>query len=200
MPAPTDIYCTEDDVKAELGITDSVDNDRITRIVHSVSRQIDDFVGADIQPLSQTRYYKARGPWVVETDPFTSLTSLAYDSAGDWSTYTTISTVYPGPFNASNRSQPYTFVVLPPNSAALLPLHERGVRVVATFGYGATAPAVVKEACIMQSALVYRQQVSGGAPIQGGGEFAGPIIQGGLHPMVRRMLDPYRHGGGLGAA
>ena len=200
MPAPTDIYCTEDDVKAELGITDSVDNDRINRICHAVSRQIDDFVGADIQPLSQTRYYKARGPWVVETDPFTALTSLAYDSGGDWTTYTTIATSYPGPFNASGRSKPYTFISLAPNSAALFPLHERGVQVTATFGYGATAPTAIKEACIMQAALVYRQQVSGGAPIQGGGEFAGPIIQGGLHPMVRRMLDPYRHGGGLGAA
>lgn len=200
MPAPTDIYCTEDDVKAELGITDSVDNDRINRICHAVSRQIDEFVGADVQPLSQTRYYKARGPWIVETDPFTSLTTLAYDSAGDWTTYTTISTSYPGPFNASGRGKPYTFVMLAPNASQTFPLHDRGVSVTATFGMGATAPTVIKEACIMQSALVYRQQVSGGAPIAGGGEYSQPIIQGGLHPMVRRMLEPYRYGGGLGAA
>ena len=200
MPAPTDIYCTEDDVKLELGITDSVDNDRINRICHAVSRQIDDFVGADIQPLSQTRYYRASGPWTVNTDPFTTLTSVAYDSAGDWSTYTTISTGYAAPFNASNQGKPYTQVILSPLSANLFPMHERGVRVIASFGYGATAPSVIKEACIMQSSLVYRQQVSGGAPITGGAEFSGPIIQAGLHPMVRRMLEPYRHGGGLGAA
>ncbi len=197
---PDDIYCTLADVKAELGITDSDDNDRITRIVTAVSRQIDDFVGADIQPLSQTRYYRAGSPWFCETDPFTSITSLAYDSAGDWTTYTTIATSFPGPFNASGRSKPYTHVMLAPNASTTFPLHERGVRVVATFGMGATAPVVIKEACLMQSALVYRQQVSGGAPIAGGAEFSGPIIQGGLHPMVRRMLDPYRHGGGLGAA
>jgi hypothetical protein len=200
MPAPTDIYCTEDDVKTELGITDSVDDDRITRIVHAVSRQIDDYVGADIQPLGQTRYYRATGPWTVDTDPFTTLTSVAYDSAGDWSTYTVISTGYASPFNAANKGKAYTQVILSPLSSNLFPMHERGVRVIATFGYGATAPLVVKEACIMQSSLVYRQQVSGGAPITGGAEFSGPIIQAGLHPMVRRMLEPYRHGGGLGAA
>jgi len=79
-------------------------------------------------------------------------------------------------------------------------MHERGVRVIATFGYGATAPKVIKEAAIMQASLVYRQQVSGGAPIAGGADFAQPIIQAGLHPMVRRMLEPYRNGAGLGAA
>jgi hypothetical protein len=193
-------YCTAAEVKSELGITDSDDDTRIERIVTAVSRQIDDYVGADIQPLSQTRYYKARGSYIVETDPFTALTQLAYDSSGDWTTYTSIATSYPGPYNASGRSKPFTFVALPPNSSVLFPLHDRGVRVQATFGMGASAPVVVKEACIMQSALVYRQQVSGGAPIAGGGEFAGPIIQGGLHPMVRRMLDPYRHGAGLGVA
>lgn len=198
MPTPTDIYCTEDDIKAELGITDAVDDDRITRIVHAVSRQIDDFVGADIQPLSNTRYYRALTPWMVVTDPFTTLTSVAFDSAGDWTTYTTISTAYPAPWNADESGKPYTGVVLAPNSSNLFPLHERGVRVIGTFGYGATAPNVIKEACIMQSALVYRQQVSGGSPIAGGGEYSQPIIQGGLHPMVRRMLDPYRHGAGLG--
>lgn len=200
MPTPTDIYCTEDDIKAELGITDAVDDDRITRIVHAVSRQIDDFVGADIQPLSQTRYYRASSPWMVNTDPFTALTSVAYDSAGDWATYTTITTAYASPPNASNQGKPYTAIMLSPLSSNLFPMHERGVRVIATFGYGASAPNVIKEACIMQSALVYRQQVSGGAPITGGAEFSGPIIQAGLHPMVRRMLEPYRHGGGLGAA
>ena len=197
---PTDIYCTVAEVKLELGITDSVDNDRIDRIVHAVSRQIDDFAGADIQPLSQTRYYRASSPWTVNTDPFTALTSVAFDSAGDWSTYSSITTAYASPFNASGKGKAYTEVILSPLSSNLFPMHERGVQVVATFGYGATAPLVVKEACIMQSSLVYRHQVSGGAPITGGAEFSGPIIQAGLHPMVRRMLEPYRHGGGLGAA
>lgn len=200
MPAPTDIYCTTDDVKTELGITDANDDDRIDRIVYAVSRQMDDFVGADIQPLSNTRYYRALGSYMVITDPFTTLTSVAFDSAGDWSTYTLLTTGQPVPFNAASSGKPFTGIMLGPNSSNLFPLHERGVRVIATFGYGATAPKVIKEAAIMQSSLIYRQQVSGGAPIAGGGEYAGPIIQGGLHPLVRRMLDPYRHGAGLGVA
>ncbi len=200
MPAPTDIYCTTDDVKTELGITDANDDDRIDRIVHAVSRQMDDFVGADIQPLSNTRYYRAIGSYMVITDPFTTLTSVAFDSAGDWTTYTVLTSGQPVPFNAASSGKPFTGIMLGPNASNLFPLHERGVRVIATFGYGATAPKVIKEAAIMQSSLVYRQQVSGGAPIAGGGEYAGPIIQGGLHPLVRRMLDPYRHGAGLGVA
>jgi len=200
MPDATDIYCTVADVKTEIGITDSVDDDRITRIVYAVSRQIDDFVQADVQPLSQTRYYRASSPWTCNTEPFTALTSVAFDSAGDWATYTVIATAYASPPNASSMGRPYTSIMLSPLSSNLFPMHERGVRVIATFGYGATAPKVIKEAAIMQASLVYRQQVSGGAPIAGGADFAQPIIQAGLHPMVRRMLEPYRNGAGLGAA
>ena len=201
-PVTADSYCSTADVKTELNITDSDDDTRIDRIVVSVSRQIDDWLGRPSATSSGTRYYTAMTPWRIDVDPFTSLTSVAYDSVGDWSAYTTYaSTEYQaGPWNAAALSRPYDHIVLVPNVSRTLPLGLRGVRVVATWGYAVTTPPVIREAALMQSALVYRQQVAGGAPIAGGADFAQPLIQAGLHPMVRRMLEPYRTGVGMGIA
>lgn len=195
----TNGYTTVALVKAELGIADSADDTRLDRIVTAVSRQIDDYLGAHVYSISATRYFGAESYELVFTDPFYGTPTVSYDSAGDWLTYTSLSTIYPWPVNASNHERPYTGIALAPGTSTTFPLgNERGVRVVATWGYAATTPAVVAEAALMQCAYVLRSQNAGGAPISGGADFQQPLVAVGLHPFVRRVLDPVRMGlGGL---
>jgi len=193
----TNGYTTVALVKAEVGITDSADDTRLDRIVTAVSRQIDDYLGAHVYSSSATRYFSADSSELVLTDPFYGTPTVAYDSAGDWSAYTAITTVYPWPANADAHERPFTGIALTPGASTGFPVgNVRGVRVTATFGHAATTPAVVAEAALMQCAYVLRSQNAGGAPISGGADFTTTLVAVGLHPFVRRVLDPIRMGFG----
>ena len=197
---PTNGYTTVAAVKGEVGITDSADDTRLDRIVTAVSRLIDDYVGHPLYAGSGARYFRARSPVEVLTDPFTAFSEVAYDQAGDWATYVAITGAVASPFNATAVDRPYTGLMLGSGASASFPAGDRGVRVTATWGHGASTPAIAAEACILQCTLVFRTQMAAGSPLAGGGEYQGPLVQAGLHPLVRRMLDPLRTGASAGVA
>lgn len=200
MPPPTDIYVTEDELKAQLGITDAVDNDMITRICHAVSRQIDDYLGASVQPITTTKYYSPINPYRIDVDPFTTLTTVQYNDDGTGSNWITMSDVQAYPYNASSEGRPYTAITIPYASSTSFPVFERSVRITAVWGHGATVPTAIKEAAIMQAALVMRSQLAGGAPIAGGADYQQTLVTTGLHPFVKQVLNPHRTGATFGMA
>ena len=194
----TNGYTTVAVVKGELGITDSTDDTRIDRIVTAVSRQIDDYLGHHAYPVTETRYYRAQYPSFVVTDPFTGDATVSWDFSGNWTQYVSMTNVLAWPDNASNHSRPYTGLQVRPFYTVGFPLHERGVQVTASFGHGESTPPVIAEATIMQCAYLLRAQNSGGSPISGGSEFGQTLVAVGLHPFVKRALDPLRAGiGGM---
>jgi len=200
MPPPTDIYVTEDELKAQLGITDAVDNDMITRICHAVSRQIDDYLGATVQPVTTTKYYSPVTPYRVMTDPYTTLTTVEYCPDGTGTTWTVMTGTEEYPYNAPSEGRPYTSVVIPYASINSFPMYERSVRITAVWGHGATVPTAIKEAAIMQASLVMRSQLAGGAPIAGGADYQQTLVTTGLHPFVKQVLNPHRTGATFGMA
>lgn len=192
---PTNGYTTVALLKAEIGITDATDDTRLDRMVTAVSRQVDDYLGHHAYSSSGTRYFRASHPDLCLTDPYYGTPTVAYDSSGDWSAYTAYATTYGWPDNADGHERPFTGVRLAPGHAAGFPVgNARGVRVVATFGHASTTPAAIAEATLMQCAYLLRAQNAGGAPIAGGGDFATSLVGVGLHPFVRRVLDPVRAG------
>lgn len=199
-PVTTTTYTTVAAVKAELGVTDAVDDTRLARIVESVSRMIDDHLGQPAYAQTGIRYFQASSPYLIETDPFTAFTLVERDSVGDWSAWETVTGGVAWPYNADDLLRPYTAIHLTPSASTTYPLHDRGVRITATWGLGATQPALVTEAAILQSALVYQAQNAGGGAIGAPDWTSGPMVMAGLHPLVRRMLDPYRHGRSFGIA
>lgn len=200
MPPPTDIYVTEDELKAQLGITDAVDNDMITRICHAVSRQIDDYLGATVQPITTTKYYQAITPYQVLTDPFTTVTTVEYDRDGTGVTWVVMTGIVAYPYNAPSETRPYSSIRIPYESTTTFPVHERGVRITGVWGHGATVPTAIKEAAIMQASLVMRSQLAGGAPIAGGADYQQTLVTTGLHPFVKQVLNPHRTGATFGIA
>lgn len=73
---------------------------------------------------------------------------------------------------------------------------ERGVNGTTPATHGAASPIdvytypVINEACLYQAAL---DRLGGANPggLAGGGDFEQPIRAGGLHPFVKRMLEPF---------
>ena len=67
----------------------------------------------------------------------------------------------------------------------------------ATHASGATIQTyeypVVQDACKIQSILIFKSKDAPGGTLGGDGFVRQSIVQAGLHPHVRNMLEPFRH-------
>ena len=90
-------------------------------------------------------------------------------------------------------SRDFSAIVTVRARARIRPATRPGIR-------GATVPTAIKEAAIMQAALVMRSQLAGGAPIAGGADYQQTLVTTGLHPFVKQVLNPHRTGATFGMA
>lgn len=205
-------YGQLEELKQELGIPTSNESEDISAelALESVSRSMEDYchrrfhsgiatstayVGA-----LETRYYTAECASELRIDDLLQLVSLRTDDNGNSSYDTTHTTAlyYLAPFNATLNDQPYTQLVLRPNATASFPVGTiRGVRIEGVFGYCPTTAVLpaIKKACLLQAAMDFRAKDSPMGSV-GGRDFTQTFqqsyVSGGLHPFVRRQLDPYR--------
>lgn len=133
-------YVSRADLKTELGISDTTDDNRIDRIIRDVSRWIDRYTGRRFYPRTATRYYSARHADTLAIDDLLSVTTLQTDSSGDRGYGTTwTSTQYDlMPFNAADESppEPYTRIDITPTSSNSFPAGvANGVKISGTWGY-----------------------------------------------------------------
>lgn len=194
--AITNGYATLAEVKSRLDITGSSFDTMIEDIVTAVSRAIDEETGRRFYAVSETRYYTPDSKTALWVDDLLSVTTLKTDEDGD-RTYevTWATTDYDlWPFNAQKESQPrpYTRLLVTPDGDNLFPKDTpKGVELAGSFGFASTTPPVIKQACMSQAMLEFRAKDAPGGDT-GGGEFRRAILAAGLHPFVRRMLEPYR--------
>ncbi len=180
--------------KARIGISDADDDAIIEAVITAVSREIDDYCGRRFYAVSETRYYDARSSSFVLVDDLLSVSELKTDDAGD-RTYGTTWAVTDYdllPANAAMDGRSYWQIAAAPNGDYAFPTGvAKGVKVTGSFGYAATTPAAVEEACLFQVALEF---TSRHAPVgvMGGGDVATQVRSTGLHPFSKRILDPYR--------
>lgn len=159
--ALTNCYCTLAELQARLGVGDTVDDVTLEQVITGVSRMIDDYTRRRFYvSTSETRYYTPRYTDVVEIDDVVTVTTVATDEDGDRTYETTwASTDYDLlPVNAAADSQPYTRIETAPSGSHTFPLIKRGLKIVGSFGYSATAPAVVREACLLQAARIFKRK------------------------------------------
>lgn len=194
--AITNGYCTLAELKTRLSITDTNEDAVLEPLVESVSRAIDDWCGRQFYAASQTRYYTPQYRDRLLIDDLLSVTTLKTDEDGDGTFETTWATTdyYLGPYNAQLESvpQPYTDVEASSAGRYWFPVGQpRGVQIVGSFGFSATTPTVVKNACLFQAALEHR---SSDAPLgsSGNDDIGQTVRLTGLHPVTRRLLEPYR--------
>jgi hypothetical protein len=186
-------YCTLHDVKDALNITDETRDDGIQRLILAASAELDNYCDRSFASTSATKYYDGVSDDLL-IDDLISVTSIKADPGGDGTYETTFAATdyilypYQGP--------PYWKVRLSENSAQsdLNKGVRKGIQIVGSWGYQATVPEPVKQACLEMVCRAYRQEQAGygttvGIPDVGMGQ----VFQG-LSSDIKRKLDRYvRH-------
>lgn len=180
-------YCTKAEVKALLGITDTVDDTAIDLAITAASRAIDGWCLRQFgSATAQTREYPITGRTVAIED-VTSVTSVAVRPEWDTTeTALTSGTDYRlGPRNAAHKAQPYTSVTLANDYT------DSVLKVTGTVGWTAV-PAAVKQACQIQAIRFFKRPLSpfgvAGSP-DVGSELR---LQAKVDPDVQVLLQRYR--------
>jgi len=162
--AITNGYCTLQDIKDALRITDTVDDDLLELSVETASRQIDDHCERVFYSTAgATRTYAPRDSFVCEVDDLVSLTSLKTSTAADGVfDQTWQSDDYQlEPLNSLAGGIPTPFTQIRVTDDYWFPLAdgEATVQVVGTFGWSAV-PTAIKFATILLASRLYKRMDS----------------------------------------
>jgi hypothetical protein len=190
----TNGYCTAEDLRQRLGITDTDDEQIFENVIEAVSRSIDNYCRRRFYATSETRVYTARCETYIRVDDLLTVTTLKTDATGDRVYETTWATTdYDlDPANASLDGRPYTKVCVSPLGRYRFPTsHTRGVQIVGSFGYASTTPDVVNEACLIQAARIFRRKDSPFG-VAGTPEFGQLRLLSRLDPDVELLVAPLR--------
>ena len=158
--ALTNCYCTLAELQARMDIDDTVDDAILEAVITGVSRLIDNYCGRKFYAATETRYYTPRhADWCVIDDLLTA-TTVATDSSGNRTYATTwAATDYDlCPPNAATDGLPYTAIETAPQGRYSFSTISRGLKIAGSFGYSATTPAGVREACLLQAARVFKRK------------------------------------------
>jgi hypothetical protein len=141
----------------------------------AASRWIDEHKGTRFYAVAETRHYTADYPDLLYPDDVLSVTELKTDSNGDGSYDRTwaVNEYVLGPVNAPADGRPYR-EIRPFRYHKAFPSHRNAVKVTGSFGYSATPPRAIKQACLLIAQRLYKRREA----IFGVGSLAGGI--GGL--------------------
>ena len=196
--AITNGYCTLAELRARLQFadTDTEDDAILESIVTAVSRMIDNYTGRRFYTTSndETRYYTSEHPDVLYCpDDIVSITTLQTDEDGDRTYETTWTTADYDlePYNASLDGQPYTRVrVNKSTGSRAFPTQAKAIQITGKFGWGASVPVVVKEACLLQCERLYKRKDAPFGVLGAGGMGQATVIPQ-LDPDVALLLSQY---------
>lgn len=149
--AITNGYTTLNDFKLRVDIDDNLDDAKLESVITAASRFIDNLASRRFYAVADTRYYTAERSDFLRVDDLLSVTSLKTDEDGD-RTYenTWATTDYDlRPFNASLDGWPYRWIETTPNGDYSFPTIAKGIEIKGSFGFAASAPAPIEEACIL---------------------------------------------------
>lgn len=190
--AITNGYCTLQEVKDVLRLTDNVDDTLLELSIESASRQIDGYCERNFYTTSATRYFVARDSYEVEIDDLVTLTTL--ETAPDGTAFDTTwsSTQYQlEPLNGVVGGLPTPYTMIRAIDDLVFPTlgGEALVRVTGTFGY-TPVPTAVKQATIMSATRLYKRYDSP-LGVLGFGDL-GVVRISRLDPDIASLLAPYR--------
>lgn len=188
------LYCTPEELKSRLGISDSVDDFEIRLAVEAVSRSIDDHCNRQFWRTTATRTFAATGAYGLDVDDLVSVDALSTDEAADgtYGTAWSSSDFQLWPVNAATyaEARPYTQIRALtrafPTGGAVGARDDR-VQIAGVFGWPAV-PAAVKQACLVLAADCFKLK---DAPfgMQAYGDFAVRVRD---NPRAMALLGPYR--------
>lgn len=194
-------YATVAELKARLwpaGTVDAQDDVPLASLLEAASRAIDERCGRRFYAASETRYFRAEFSDLLIVPDLLSVTTLQTDGDGDRVYESTwAATDYDlEPANAALDGKPYLRIVTAPNGNHTFPAGlRRGVKLTGSFGYAATPPARVHEACLLQAMRWYKRKdaVFG---VLGSAELGQVQVIPRLDPDIAEMLRGLERGRG----
>ena len=200
-------YCSVEELKSRLNITDSADDFEVTLAVDAASRSIDEVTGRYFWRGTDTRTYVPQSIFRQDIDDLAVSTGLVLkadrDGDGVFEETWVLGTDYqlevaPWRYNPAAKGEqwPYTgFSIIGPKYIPIVwPWsHQDRLQLTGVFGWPAV-PATVKQAALIAAADLFRLK---DAPfgIAGFGEFAVRIQQ---NPRVMQLLKRYINGTRVG--
>jgi hypothetical protein len=160
-------YCSVEELKSRLGITDTVDDFELQLAVEAASRSIDEMCGRYFWRGSGTRTYVPQSIYGQQIDDLVSVTTFKTDSTGNgtydqtWTQGTDYAlTVSWGQYNtgAKGETWPYNgFTILGPQ---FIPYvwpwsHQDRIQIVGVFGWPAV-PLAVRQATLIAAADLFK--------------------------------------------
>jgi len=168
-------------------VTDVVDDSRLEKAITGISRGIENYTGRRFyrNATDETRSYMADFPDVLFCpDDIGTVTTLSTDGDGDrvYEDTWAVTDYDLEPCNAALDGAPYTMISRTPDGDYTFPVKvAKGVKVVGKFGYSATAPDAIREACLLLAERLFKRK---DAPfgIMGAGSL-------GVVRMVQKMIE-----------
>lgn len=210
VAADRTLYCTIEDLKEELGVSDTGDDSKLTRSISAASRQIEGFTGwprfwHDANPVAREFYADSpRTLYLLEDevgDGIATATGLIVkvDSDGDGTfeqTLTIGTDFLLLPRNAAQRTPawPYTELAAAlPSSSYYWPcgIGRPSVQITAKWGWP-TVPDDVMKACLIQAAELFKAKDTAFGVAGINSEFGVMRVRPSLHPTAVALLAPYR--------
>jgi len=196
-------YCSSSDIKAQMPedyIASSTDYDaNLDTLSATASRLVDRECGfwpGFFYPTtdSETRYFDGNGEQEIDIDPMVSLTSLAVSEEGnyassDYTTWTQNTDFYTWPYNASGLSEPIRRLIVDHNGdKSNFTRWKKALQVTGIFGYSASVPDPIKQACIIQVMRWYMRAKQGYQDAGASAEMGQMFYVRRLDPDVKELL------------
>lgn len=199
-------YCSSSDIKNQMprsGLAGTTDyDDTLTALITNASRLIDNEVGqwpGFFYPTTddETRYFDGNGEIEIDIDPLVSLTTVSVSEDGnyassDYTDWTLNTDFYTWPYNATAITQPMQRLIVDYNgSKSNWTRFRKAVKVTGVFGYTATVPEPIKQACIIQVMRWYMRGKQGYQDAGANVELGQMVYVKRLDPDVKELLWPY---------
>lgn len=152
-------YVTSGDLKAYLGIDDTIDDAQLGFAIAAASRAVDDsaarqfgLVAAPEARVYTARFSSSRRRWVVDVDDLMTVAGLvvAVDAGA-------ITAYHLHPRNADKRGRPWTRLLVDEASGVQPTCDVDGVTVTARWGW-TTVPVAVQQAMLLQAARLFKRK------------------------------------------
>jgi hypothetical protein len=152
-------YASLADIKLYLNVTGTGEDARLETAIESASRAIDAFTRRRFFSVSAVKYYWAEPDYeqaILLDDDLLTVTEVATDDQNNRVYTPWAATDYE--LEPINNGPPWTQIRVAPQSIKRFPIWARGVRVTGAWGYSATAPQAVGDACVVLAARYYKRK------------------------------------------
>ena len=197
-------YCTLLELKAnpDLGVFSTGDYDSvlasyITRASRMIDRQLgkwDNYFYPSTD--AEVRYFTGDEDY-LDIDEAVSITSIAVSEGGEVTStgYTTWAATdwFAWPYNYAAKGEPIRRIEIDTVNGSQYSFggYPKGVKITGIFGYSATPPNEIKQACIIQATSLFMQEKQGWRDASASAELGQMVYTVGIHPVANEILQKY---------